>query len=117
MNRMIEKYLLCLVPYHQSDWDRLLASAEFANSSAESHDAGISPFELGHGWKPKTLLDLISGSKVSVQTLQDIKYRLRASLDDAKFSYIVAKSCQAAEATGRFKKPEYKVGSRLWINT
>jgi len=105
MNRMIGNYLRCYVSYHQNDWDELLASAEFAYNSSVSEDLKCSPFELDIGWNPKSVLDFISGSEINVQSLDELKKKLKFSLDDAQFSYKLAKSRQAAESSTRYKKP------------
>ena len=116
MNRMIENYLRCYVSYHQDNWDELLASAEFAYNSSITEDLGCSPFELDLGWKPKTVLDFISKSEIDVQSVDELKNKLKCSLEDAQFSYKLAKSRQSAEASRRYKPPEYQVCSKVWIN-
>ncbi len=116
MNRMIENYLRCYVSYHQDDWDDLLASAEFAYNSSVTEDLGCSPFELDIGWKPKTVLDFISKSEVNVQSLDELKSKLKTSMEDAQFSYKLAKSRQSAESSQKYKAPNYQVGSKVWIN-
>ena len=113
MNRMVENYLRCFCSYNQNDWDELLPSAEFAYNSSVFDDLGLSPFELDLGWIPK---DLISGSEIPVQSVNDFKERLKNSLEDAKFSYQVSKARQSAESAQRFRAPSYKLGSKLWIN-
>ena len=116
MNRMVENYLRCYCSYHQNDWDELLPAAEFAYNSAVSEDLGMSPFELDLGWIPKSPLDLLSGNEISVQSVEEFKNRLKTSLEDAKYSYKIAKAAQSAYSSKKFKTPEYKVGSKLWIN-
>lgn len=116
MNRMIENYLRCYCNYHQDNWDELLASAEFAYNSSVSEDVGTSPFELDLGWKPKDALDFIHSCENSIQSVSDLKDKLKSSLEDAQFSYKVSKARQSSEASGKYKKPDYKVGSKVWIN-
>jgi len=116
MNRMVENYLRCYCSYHQDDWDEMLPAAEFAYNSAVSEDLGMSPFELDLGWNPRSPLDFIAGSEVPVQSVNELKQRLKTSLQDAQFSYKVSKARQAAEASKRYKTPEYTVGSKVWIN-
>ena len=116
MNRMVENYLRCYCSYHQNDWDELLPAAEFAYNSAVSDDLGASPFELDLGCVPKSPLDFISGSEDPVESVDELRQKLKSSLEDAQFSYKVSKARQAAEAAGQYKKPEYVVGSKLWIN-
>ena len=116
MNRMIENYLRCYCSYHQNDWDELLPAAEFAYNAAVSDDLGVASFEADLGCVPKSPLDFISGSEVSVDSVEELKQKLKSSLDDAQFSYNVSKARQAAEASSQYKKPEYTKGSQVWIN-
>ena len=116
MNRMIENYIRCYCSYNQDNWDELLPSAEFSYNSAVSEDLGMSPFELDLGWIPKSPLDFVSGNEIPVQSVEEFKKRLTASLEDAKYSYNIAKAAQSAYASRKFKDPDYRVGSKLWIN-
>ena len=116
MNRMVENYLRCYCSHHQDNWDELLPAAEFAYNSAVSEDLGMSPFELDLGWNPKSPLDYISGTDVPVQSVHEFKELLKCSLDDAKYSYKVSKARQAAEASSLYQKPNYEIGSKLWLN-
>ena len=116
MNRMIENYLRCYCSIHQNDWDELLPAAEFAYNSAVTEDLGMSPFELDLGWIPKSPLDMLSGSEVPVQSVSEFKQRLKNSLEDAKYSYKLAKASQSALASRKYKVPSYKVGDKVWLN-
>jgi len=116
MNRMVENYLRCYCSYNQDDWDNLLPAAEFAYNSAVSEDLGMSPFELDIGWKPKSALEFISGSGSIVQSVDELRDKLKGSLDDAQYSYKVSKARQSSEASKRYDVPNYEVGSKVWLN-
>jgi len=116
MNRMIENYLRCYCSYHQNDWDKLLPAAEFAYNTAVSEDLGMSPFEMDLGWNPKSALEFISGAESSIESLDELKDKLRNSLEDAKFSYKVAKARQASESSLKYKEPKYQPNDKVWIN-
>ena len=116
MNRMIENYLRCYCSYHQNDWDELLPAAEFAYNSAVSDDLCVSPFEADLGCVSRSPLDFISGSEVPVESVEELKQKLKSSLDDAQFSFKVSKARQAAEASSQYRKPDYTIGSQVWIN-
>lgn len=116
MNRMIENYLRCYCSYHQNDWDELLPAAEFAYNSAVTEDLGMSPFEMDLGYNPRTPLDMISGSEIPVESVEDFKQRMKNSLEDAKFSYNVSKARQSAQSSKHYMAPKYRVGSKLWLN-
>lgn len=115
MKRAIENYRRSVMSYHQSEWDELLASAETAYHFAESRELGILRFELDLGWNPETLLSLITRTKGSAQTLRAPREWSKAFIRGATFFCIVAKSCQAAGASRRITRPEYKDASKLWI--
>jgi hypothetical protein len=76
MNRMLENYLRCYCSYRQDDWAELLPSAEFAYNSALSEDLGVSPFEVDLGWCPRSPLDMLSGSRSSLERVEDFKAAL-----------------------------------------
>ena len=116
MNRMVENYLRCYCSYHQDDWDELLPAAEFAYNSAVSEDLGMSPFEMDIGWNPKSALDFMTGYESSVESVDDLKKNLRESLNDAQYSYGIAKAKQSAESSQKYKAPSYVIGSKVWIN-
>lgn len=116
MNRMIENYLRCYCSYHQNDWDELLPAAEFPYNSAVSADLGVLPFEADLGCSFKPALEFISGSEVPIESVDEMKLKLKSSLEDAQFSYKVCKARQAAEASSQYKKLEYRVGSQVWLN-
>jgi hypothetical protein len=76
MNRMHENYLRCYCSYRQDDWAELLPSVEFDYNSALSEDLGVSPFEVDLGWCPSFPLDMISGSRSSLESVEDFKAAL-----------------------------------------
>ena len=86
MSRMIENYLCCYCSYHQDDWDGLLPAAEFAYNSAVSDDLGMTPFEMDLEQNPKSPLDMLSGSEVSLESLSEFEERLKTSLEAAQFA-------------------------------
>ena len=65
----------------------LSPSAEFSYSSAVSEDLGMSPFELDLGWCPRSLLYLLSGIRVSIESVEEFKAALQESIKDVQYSY------------------------------
>ena len=116
MNRMVENYLRCYCNFHQDNWDELLPSAEFAYNSAITEDLGLSPFEIDLGWKPKSPLEILTSEKSNNESVEEFKFYLKETLEDAKFSYMVAKAEQNARSSLRYKPHVYKPGDKLWIN-
>lgn len=116
-NRMIENYLRCFCSHNQDDWDSLLTSAEFAYNSSDIVHLSISPFELDIGWKPKSPVELLSGStNSSVESVNALKERLSASFDDALFAHRMAQARQAAYNSKRYRPPNYSVGDEVWLS-
>jgi hypothetical protein len=83
VNLMLEDYLRRYFSYRQDDWADLLLSAEFAYNSAVSDDLGMSPFEVDLGWCPRSPLDLLSGSRVIIESVEEFKTALQVSIRDA----------------------------------
>lgn len=102
MNRMVENYLRCYCDHQQDEWDRLLISAEFAYNSANMEGSGACPFELDLGWKPRSLLNLLSKSDCKVESLEEFRLRLSESYKDAKFAQEVAQARSAAYNAKRY---------------
>ena len=59
VNRSLENLLRCLVGEHPGTWNLILPTAEFAYNSSMNRTTGRSPFEVVHGFKPRTPIDLI----------------------------------------------------------
>ena len=49
VNQTLEQYLRCYVDYQQTEWSRLLSSAEFAYNNASHEGTKTSPFFLEYG--------------------------------------------------------------------
>lgn len=117
MNRMISNYLRCYCAHNQRDWDELLTSAEFAYNSALVESMGMTPFEADIGWNPRSPLDMLSRrSDLSNQRVDDMKKRLSASFEDAKFAQLLAQSRQAAYNGKKYQPPSYSVGDEVFIS-
>ena len=59
VNRSLENPLRCLVGEHLGTWDLIPPTAEFAYNSSVNMTTGKSPFEVVHGFRPMTPIDLI----------------------------------------------------------
>ncbi len=105
MNRMVENYLRCYCNYHQDDWDELLPVAEFAYNSAVNESLGVTLFEVQLGWNLKSTLNLMSSANLPNETVSEFKKRHKATLDDAKFAYELAKADQSARSSLKNKPP------------
>ena len=76
----------------------------------------MSPFEVDLGWTPKSVLDMLTDRKESVEALNGFKSILSESLADEKYSSKESEAHQRAQK-GRLFIPQYfSVGDKLWIN-
>lgn len=117
MNRMIENFLRCYCSHHQTDWDTLLTSAEFAYNSSRVESMGASPFELDLGWTPKSPLALLEGKPDDrLESINTFKQRLAASFKDAKFAHKLAQARQAAYNSRKYTPPAFEVGDSVWLD-
>jgi hypothetical protein len=76
---------------------------------------GVSPFEVDLGWRPRSQLDMISGSRTSLESVEDFKTALHTSLKDVQFSYKMSRARQAAQTSMRYIAPEYAIGDYVWL--
>lgn len=58
MNRSLGNFLRCLVGNKPSNWEIVLAQAEFAYNNFVNRSIGKTPFEIVTGMKPRGTLDL-----------------------------------------------------------
>jgi hypothetical protein len=59
-NRSLGNLLRCLVTDHVTSWDMVLPHAEFAFNNSVNRSTGCTPFEVVHGFRHNTSLDVIS---------------------------------------------------------
>ena len=116
MKRMVKNYLRSYLSSHQNDCDKLLSAAEFAYKSAVTEDPGMSPFEMDLGQTPKYPLDMHSGKEIPVRNVEEFKEKLKESLQNAHYSYRLAKAIQSAYSSLKYLVPNYKVEDRVWLN-
>ncbi len=58
----------------------------------------------------------MSGTNLPNETVSEFKERLKATLDDAKFAYELAKADQSARSSFKCKPHSYEPGDKSWIN-
>ena len=51
--------LRCPIKDHHGLWDCILPTVEFAYNNSVNRSIGKIPFEIVHGYKPRTLIDLL----------------------------------------------------------
>ncbi|KAM2088669.1 hypothetical protein ACFX1T_032717 [Malus domestica] len=60
VNRSLGNLLRCLVGDKPGNWDLLLPVAEFAYNNSVNRSTGKSPFEVVHGFSPRSPVDLVA---------------------------------------------------------
>lgn len=87
-NQTLEIYLRHFVSLSHDDWDRLLATAEFAYNSAWQESVKASPFMLNFGQEARTPLGLgnaqVPAAGTFVGRLSDGLTRAKSTLNDAR---------------------------------
>ena len=61
VNRSLGNLLRCLVGNKPSNWEMVLAQAEFAYNNSVNRSTGKTPFEIVTGMKPRGVSDLRDG--------------------------------------------------------
>ena len=82
-----------------------------------SEDLGMSPFELDLWWCPRSQLDLFSGSRVSIESVEEFKAALQESIKDARYSYKLFRARPAAQPSMRCIIPHYSIGEYVWLKS
>lgn len=117
MNGMVENLLQCYCSRLQTDCNTLLTSAEFAYNSVKIISFVNSAFQLDLGWCPHSALDvLLQPSDFSVQSIEDLKQRLKASFDDALFAHRLAQERRAAYTIQNYTSPSYSVRDSVFLS-
>lgn len=113
MNKMVENNVRCYCTYHRNNCDKLLPAAGFAYSSSVQGDLGILPFQLDLVWNPKSQLGFVKISDATVQSVQDLKERLKPSLEDDQLSYKVFKSTTVSRSIREIQ--EARLSGRIQV--
>ena len=59
---------------------------------------------------------MLSGKEIPVQNVEEIKEKLKASLEDAQYLYKSAKGSQSPYSSMKYRIPNYQVGGKVWLN-
>lgn len=99
--------------YYHDDWDELLPADEFGYNSVVTEHLGMSPFELDIRCNLKSARDFVTYYK---RTVDDLKNKLRKSLNSAQYSYVIGKEKQSTDLSQKYKTPNCALGSNVCIN-
>lgn len=117
LNRMIENLLCCYCFHHQTGWDTLHTSAEFAYSSSHLESIGSTPFALDLYWTPKPPLDLLhSLADTNRESINEFRLKRAESYTDAKLAHELAQAWQSTHNSQRYRSLSYKIGDHIWLD-
>ncbi len=115
-SRTLSTYLRCYCNFRQNDWVDLLRSAEFGYNSAVNKELEISSFEVDLGCFPKSPLDMLSGVKTLIESVNELKKTdLNLSLQDAQHSHLISGARHVANMTDRHRTPYFNIGNGVWV--
>ena len=114
VNRILETYLRHYVSTSHSDWDILLAGAQFAYNNAWQESVGNSPFYLNRGRHARIPL---GHGLVSVPAAGNFVDRIQESISRAKTLLIAAQQRQKSFADRGRRELEFEVGASVLLST
>ena len=68
------------------------------------------------GWNPKSPLDFLHKPDTPHQGVNNFKARLKAGVEDARYSMSLAKARQIAYSSQKYKHASYAVGDKVWLH-
>ena len=122
VNRVLEEALRAYVDVLQTDWDRRLASMQFAYNTAKHSSTGETPLFLNYGRHPIIPGSLLGGSPPAarvrrVPATQDFVNELRTSIANAKAALERSRERYKKVADTKRQEQEYAVGDRVLLST
>jgi hypothetical protein len=75
----------------------------------------ILPFEVDLGGCPRSPLYVLSGSRVSIESVDEFKTALQASIKNYQYSYNISRAHQAVQWSMRYSIRHYSVGDCVWL--
>jgi hypothetical protein len=121
-NRTLEQMLRNYVAPDLSNWDQLLAPAEFAYNNARSASTGFTPFYLNYGRDPRIPAALIKrqrGDTGQCPGIENFVATMDELLAEAKRSLIAAQHRQKfyADPSNSQREPTFNVGDLVLLST
>ncbi len=118
-NRILEDMLRHYVNPAQDDWDKHLATAQFAYNNAWQESINETPFFLNYGCHPRTPMShgLPSPAQARVPAAYNFVKQMHASIEDAKRSLRAAQDRQKRYADEHRRDVEFTVGDKVLLST
>jgi hypothetical protein len=114
-NRVLEEYLRHFVNPTQTNWDTLLAAAEFAMNNAFNESIRTTPFMLNYGQHPLTPLNM--DLDTPNLTAHNFVSRLKDAVRQAQQYLADAQQRQRRHANKQRKDVVFAPGSHVLLNT
>jgi len=116
VNRVLEEYLRHYVSPVHDDWDRFLASAEFALNDSYHASIGMTPFYMTYGYHPR-LPGRVGVAKRNNPEGHAFVENIHAAVKKAKELLRVAQEKQKQYADSKRRELEFAVGSQVLLST
>ena len=84
--------------------------------SAPSDGLAYSPFEADLGWQPRSPLDQLNPSVSDIESINSLKSRLTAILQEVRFALQFSKARAAAYQSQKSTPATYVVGDSVWLS-
>ena len=79
MNQYLEQRLRPFLTYYQDNWSELLPMMDYAQLTLPQESIGMTPFEVIHGWQPRTSFDWETPATVPLDNLNAAKAKALAT--------------------------------------
>ncbi len=116
MNRVLEEMLRHYIDPTQTDWDKHLASAEFASNNAYHEGIRTTPFYLNYGHHPRTPLNSPAKSS-SAPAAADLAQQIAHNIELARQNLVCAQQRQMRMANKHRQDIHFQVGAKVMLNT
>ncbi|KAI0992343.1 hypothetical protein K3495_g15843, partial [Podosphaera aphanis] len=120
-NQYLQKRLRPFVNFYQSNWSELLPMMDYAQLTLP-HDSlgGISPFEVVHGYAPRTSWDWkshdYSATSINKENAQAITKNLHQAWDLATKHLQQAQKVMADKTNVHRREIDFQVGDEVWLD-
>jgi len=124
-NQYLQRRLRPFVSYYQDDWSEFLPIMDYAQMTLP-HDSlgGLSPFEVVHGYTPRTdwdwKIDLPDSAtpadKLNTQQAIDFASRQRKAWEIARSNLTVAQAKMARSYNSSRRTVDFDEGSLVWLD-
>jgi hypothetical protein len=124
MNQYLDQRLRPFVNYYQDNWSDLLPLMDYAQLTLPHDSIGMSPFELLHGYKPRTSFDwdrptepVTARERLSHEEAQTFAKRMHGAWETAQTIMKKAQEKKEADVNRHRREVDFQVGDKVWVST